>query len=229
MSNSTVNDEFLHGYVRNAEKIMIDNIPCEDYIAHEFSKEFLNKMEKMIRSEKHTIYFRKISIYTKRVAIVILISLCVALTTTLSVEAYRIRFFEIITEVFDKFTSIKFQKEGLLKGDEFIPIESDYVPEGYKISMKEINQYVQKIFYQDKTGKEIIYEQKLISSNSIIVDTENGEIENIKILDQKVTVLKNKGIYQVYWHDEINTYLLIGDIEEQEFLLMAKDIIEKNK
>ncbi len=229
MSKIIVDDKFLYKYVNNSVELMINNLPDECSIVYEFSDKFLSKMDKVVKRERVARYFVKFNNYAKRTAMIILILLCVALTTTMSVEAFRIRFFEIITEVWDEITSYIFENDNELINEKLIPIESDYIPKGYDIVEKRITEYVQRIFYQDNDKKEIIYEQKLISSNSIIVDTENSVIEYIKISNQEVSVLENKGIYQVYWYDELYTYVLIGDIEKQELLLMTKSIIKKNK
>lgn len=229
MSKIIVDDKFLYKYVSDEVELMVNNLPDENSITYEFTDVFLCRMDKVIKREKVTRYLMKFNTYAKRAAMIILIVLCVALTTTMSVEANRVRLFEVISEVWDELTSYIFKNDNDLINDKLVPIESDYIPKGYEIAEKQITEYVQRIFYQDKTGKEIIYEQKLISSNSIIVDSENSVVKNIKISNQVASVLENKEVYQVYWYDELYTYVFIGDVEKQELLLMAKSIIEKNK
>ena len=68
-------------------------------------------MNKLIRQEKRTPFMRSFINYSKRVAVIFLIFVTIAFATTMSVEAYRVKFFEIVTEVWEEFTSIIFKSK----------------------------------------------------------------------------------------------------------------------
>ena len=194
-----INDEFLQTHMENMENFILDSIPDESELNHQFSKRFLRKMERLLKYERYRLTKHNFFHYAKAVAVVIFLMTTVFLVTVLSVEAYRIRFFEFITTVWQEFTSVT------------------------------INQYENVIIYIDVDGREIYYAQQLATQSEYIFDSENVNTEIMEIGEQLLYCLENKGIIQLYWYDKSHIYSMIGQIEQVELIKMAENIITKQK
>ena len=102
MNKYVMDDDFLYKYIKSAENIMIDSLPKEEALSHNFSKRFQKKMNKLIREERRSPFIKTFVNYSRKVAIIFLIFISIAFATTMSVEAYRVRFFEVVIEVWDQ-------------------------------------------------------------------------------------------------------------------------------
>lgn len=229
MSKHIVDDDFLYKHMRKAEIKMLDSLPKEEELSHKFSKGFEKKMNKLIKEEKRKPFMRSFVIYGKRAAAIFLIIVSIAFATTMSVEAYRVRLFEVITEVWEEFTSITFKSEKGVSDSKLVPIKSDYIPEGFSIVEEELSDYMNLILYTNSNNIEIIYEQSLISDGEIILDTEGAEVKTISIENQEINYFTNKGVNQVYWNDDNYTYTFISSIDMEELFKMTKSILKNKK
>ena len=176
-----INDEFLQTHMENMENFILDSIPDESELNHQFSKRFLRKMERLLKYERYRLTKHNFFHYAKAVAVVIFLMTTVFLVTVLSVEAYRIRFFEFITTVWQEFTSVTIYSNDNVELDILTPVESSYVPQGYKVYERKINQYENVIIYIDVDGREIYYAQQLATQSEYIFDSENVNTEIMEI------------------------------------------------
>lgn len=229
MSKHIVDDDFLYKHMRKTEIKMLDSLPKEEDLYHKFSKDFEKKMNKLIKEEKRTPFKRSFVVYGKRAAVIFLIIASVSFATTMSVEAYRVRFFEVITKVWQEFTSITFKSENDISDSKLVPLNSKYIPNDFSILEEDLNDYVNMIIYTNSDNIEIIYEQSFISNGEIILDTEGVEVKTISIGNQEINYFSNKGVNQVYWNDDNYTYTFISSIDMQELFKMTKSILKNKK
>ena len=225
MNKYVMDDDFLYKYVKSAENIMIDSLPKEEALFHNFSKGFQKKMNKLIRQERRSPFIKTFVNYSRKVAIIFLIFISIAFATTMSVEAYRVRFFEVVIEVWEEFTSIIFNDKQNIDDGKLIPVNPTYIPDNFKIIEHEINSYEQFIYWQNDNGIEIMFEQAKITANSIITDTEGIDIEELLIGEQKIIYFTNKNINQIYWNDSNYIYTIISEYDKNELLNMVESII----
>ena len=225
MNKYVMDDDFLYKYVKSAENIMIDSLPKEEALSHNFSKGFQKKMNKLIRQERRSPFIKTFVNYSRKVAIIFLIFISIAFATTMSVEAYRVRFFEVVIEVWEEFTSIIFNDKQNIDDGKLIPVNPTYIPDNFKIIEHEINSYEQFIYWQNDNGIEIMFEQAKITANSIITDTEGIDIEELLIGEQKIIYFTNKNINQIYWNDSNYIYAIISEYDKNELLKMVESII----
>ena len=85
------------------------------------------------------------------------------------------------------------------------------------------------MIYTDDAVNEIYYAQNLLTQGEEIRDTENAEISTVTLDGQKVMVVKNKGVTQIYWNDRACAFSLISNIGEEELLHMAETVINQGK
>lgn len=227
MSKHIVDDDFLYKHMRKSEIKMLDSLPKEEELSHKFSKDFEKKMDKLIKEQKSTPFMRSFVIYGKRAAAIFLIIAAISFAATMSVEAYRVRFFEVITEVWEEFTSIRFESEEEVIDGKLIAINPEYIPETFSILEETLSDYVNKIIYVNMIDEEIIYEQRLISDGEIIFDTEGVEVKTMNIGDQTINFFTNKGLSQIYWNDDLYRYRFSSTIDMEEIIKMTKSILNK--
>ncbi len=229
MSKYVVDDEFLYKYMKSVENIMLDSLPKEEELSHEFSKRFEIKMNRLIRQERRSPFMKSFINYGKKIAIIFLIFISIVFATTMGVEAYRVKFFEVITEVWEEFTSIIFKSKENIKDGKLIPVVPEYIPKGFFILEEKTNDHICSVIYVNTDNEEIFYEQRMLSHGEVLLDTENIEVETMEIGNQSIVLFTNKGINQIYWSDDSYTYTLISSIDIEEIIEMAKSILENNK
>lgn len=225
--NRIIDDDFLYSHMKDAENLMMTAIPDEIELNHQFSKRFLRKMKTLLKYERRTPIMRSTVHHAKTAAAVFLIFLSIAFTTTMSVDAYRIRFFEFVTTVWDELTSIVIGSSENADHDTLSPIAPTYVPIGFEIIDQQSDQYENTIRYLHEDGVEILYSQQLTTQSEFILDTEGVEPNSVIIGSQEVYIFLNKGTTQLYWNDKFHFYHLISRCNENELLKMAESIIKK--
>ena len=107
--------------------------------------------------------------------------------------------------------------------------EPEYLPEGYTLLENQNLLVATQIIYSNSNGNELIFEQYVITSNELKVDTEGVEIEKITVDDNKALFYSNKGIHNLVWTDGVYGYKITGEIDKEVMLKIARSIILKNK
>lgn len=227
MDRYSIDDEFLYKHMKGTEDKIIDNLPNEEDLSHNFSKKFKSKMSRLLKEEKRSPFFNKFVNYGRRVAIICLIAISVIFASAMTIEAYRERFFDKVIEILENYTSITFHTDEDVIVEDLVPRAPEYVPEGFSVYEEETYTSAYVVRYKNEEDVEIFYEQST-ARGQIMLDTESIEAEYVKIDNQKVMTYSNKGFNQLYWDDKLYTYYIISSIDMDELLIMAESII-KNK
>lgn len=222
-----INDEFLYTHMPKAEEMLLSKIPEENELSHKFSNGFNRKMKALLKYERRTPMMRRMVHHMKVAAAMFLITLTLTFGTVMSVEAYRIRFFEFVTQVLEELTSIVTHSDDNADHDTLVLASPSYIPKGYTVLEETSSQYKNTIIYTDEEGTEIYYLQKLLSQSEFIFDSEDVEPKEINIGESVGYLIINKGVTQLYWYDNFNTYTLISSLDEQEVIKMAESIQNK--
>ena len=128
MKSMEITDEWLYQYMPVVDNAMIKALESqvnEDYV---FSKHFERKMQKVIRLEAHPVLSGAQQIL-KSVAIFFTGIICAGLVLTLSVDAYRDKFFMTLKTLREDATQYNYssgEKDVVLT-----PTIPTYIPEGY--------------------------------------------------------------------------------------------------
>lgn len=221
-----IDDEFLYAHMPQVEKVMLERIPLESELSHQFSKRFNRKMKALLKYERQTPAMQRFAHKMKTAAAVLLIALSIVFGTVMSVEAYRIRFFEFVTEVWEELTSIVIHSNNNADHDTLMPIIPSYVPAGYSIIEQMSDKYENTIIYSNENGFEIYYSQRMLSQSEFILDSEDAKTKKIMIGSQETYLIVNKGTTQLYWYDDFSVFSLIGNLDETELIKMATSIIK---
>jgi len=128
--DNLISEEVFSDIVKKAESIMLQQIPNINEQAHTFTNEFEDKMKLLSKIANRKMSWNGFMRYVKKSVIIFLIILVTSFATIMSVEALRVRFFEIITRTFEKYTYIEFEKTNLATVDdkEYIFYEPSYIP-----------------------------------------------------------------------------------------------------
>lgn len=228
MNKYLVNDEFLYAHMKSAENIILDKLPKEDDLSHKYSKKFKRKMNRLLKEEKRSPSFNRFVNYGKKVAMIFLIVASVIFATTMSIEAYRARFFEKVIEILEDYTSITFDTDEDVVVEDLVPIAPEYIPEGFSVYEEEIHSTRNTVIYRNQEDIEIFYEQMILGHGQVILDTEGIEIEHIDIGSYEVMIFTNKGFTQLHWDNGRYMYSLISSIDRDELIKIAESIIMNN-
>ena len=181
---------------KEAEKIMLahfDKGSREDYI---FTEAFEVKMNKLIKNQRNSFSSRLV----KKIGVVILVVSLVG-TVSIGVEAARIKIIEVVTEIFEKFTSISLQvpEDGKYSEETQETYCPEYIPEGfYVIDQEEIFNDIH-ITYQNSIGEEILFRRIEVSANNLVIDTEDTVLEKLILDNREFYYYENKGIKNIIW------------------------------
>lgn len=221
-----ITDDFLYQNMPKAENEILNLIPDEHEIEHKFSWKFKRKMKIIIKQQARTPETKALIMQIKKIVAIFIITTSIVFSGIMSVEAYRIKFFNMIKEVWSELTSIVFWSNNSTNVYDFEPVSPLYIPNGYEILEQWQNEYENVIIYSDKDNNEIVYNQQLITQSEHIFDSENAQTKVININNTQVNVLTKNNTAQVYWTDEKSIFFISGK-DENEIIKMAESIIKK--
>lgn len=168
----------------------------------------------------------RVQLLSKRVAIFIAIALVGIFVTTMSVEAFRIKLFNIVTEVTDKYTKVSIVEtenglESQIDWDSYYAPE--YIPEGYTYSNSEYFGEIKINFYSDASGKEIQFSQTPVNPEYQI-DTEDAVVTEVIINAEKGILAQKEGLLTLIWTTDEKTFHIIGEMERDQIIKMAESL-----
>lgn len=226
MKQMEVTDELLYQYMPIADEMDLDALEAE--IADEeivLSKKFERRMKRLMWKEEHK-WVAGFGKFMARVAVVLLCVLGVSLAVTMSVDAYRSKFFQTVQEIWED--SVVHTYDVGEEGQEFVPHEPSYIPEGYEeVRRVETGKSV-SIEYANEENNYICWDQELIKYRTWnILDTEySTKIEEIINDGILVICFYQDGFINAYYEKEQYIYILAADDLEKEQIEKIFESIE---
>jgi len=187
--------------------------------------------EKSELNERKEQLRRRVSKIGKRAAIIVVVFSLLTTAATLSVEAFRIKLFNMIIEVSEKFSFIHFGETNAVDLADKLPADWDscyptVLPDGYEFKSAFAGTDFKYIIFENRESKEIYFSQSDITHESQL-DTEDAEVAEIEINGMEgLTVVKGDYCI-VYWHDNSKLFYLDGYAGKSVLLKVAESIIEK--
>ena len=228
MDKYEITDYLLFQHCANAENFILEQIPDEEDIDYEYPKEFEKKIKKIIKEEKRRSFLNKIYLYTKKVAVVFIAFLISLFTVTMSVEALRTKLFDMVKDVYEKFTIYKFKiDENDNKKVNFLDKKSiNYLPNGFEeVERVEYNNDV-AITYSD--GEDYItFNYLLIENSNLYMDIENAKINKVQINNFYADYIEKENKSRLVWQDENILYdLKLDYINKDKYLDIKSELIK---
>jgi len=196
---------------------------------HVFSDSYKKNMKKIIKKYSPTPFQNKLLKLGKHAIVVLIFIILINGILITTVEGYRQRAFKIITNIYEKFTSLVIEVEEPIDIEnlELYFIEPTYIPDGFQLMDDFKTDITRTIDYRNE-DKIILFEQSIIINMGAMVDTEDTAIKEMVVNKQPIKYFFNKGMCNAYWNDDKYTYSLIAEVSSQDFTKIIEGII-KNK
>lgn len=224
-----ITDELLQKYVSIADKILYKDIPMQG--TYEFSDKFESRMEKLTGRAEHSKFYRTIADMGRRVAIIILAVLVLGFTVTMSVEAFREKFFSFIKyEVIGGFLEYQFEIEEDEDNTSGHVKSLQYIPEGYTLTDFCHELPVWYEMYTGQNGEMIMIDNTLISDGMVMgMDSEYDLEEHLVIQGHDAVYLVRygeRGYRKLYWFEKDMFYQVYTmlDVSKEEVIKVAENM-----
>jgi len=213
----------LHEAAQEAQRREMNNLLNEAALdKYNFSEEFYRKKTKLLKRSRKP-YYKLVNTAGKRAAVFILAIIVTLSTITLSVEALRMPLIEIITSIYERFTGVSYEYDAKLRNypkkieDVFLPKQ---VPKGYELVKSEYHDVAINTVFSNGTH-DLHFEQYIIVSTKITVDTEGVEVEALTINGNEALFFHNKGINTLMWTDGYYGYIAHGNLDKSEIVKLV--------
>ena len=191
-----ISDDMLYKYAAEARDAWLDTLPHKNEVPmHKFSRHFEKKMHKLIIEQRRSPSFNRFMRSTKRAAAVAIVILGITFSGFMTVEAYREKFIEMVTQVFQELTSFHFSS-ATETGEVFIPATFSYLPEGMKEITQEQNNLELYTRFETADGQILKITQTYIDENmqaSTIIDTEDADVTHFTVQGEDAISTTKKG------------------------------------
>ena len=198
-----VTDEWLYEKMPIVDAAMVRQLEVGTQKDYVFSDKFRKRMKRLIQKEKYMYAEKQLKKITQKIAAAALVMLVGALTVTMSVEAYRVRFFHTIKMVLDGNISIYSYESDEEKISDTI-LKPQYIPDNYRLNEEKITDTTSVLEYGN--GKK-----------QMIFDTNYNSVEQIRI--NGMTVFLYRYTDETFWaYGEYGNsiYVLAGDTIQKE-------------
>jgi len=195
----------------------------DDGVEVEFSEEYKAGKAKMLKEYNRKTAIKKSLKISSRIAIIVLcISILSGGIAVVSVDALRIKVFNMVIEIFHTYSKMNSNKnEGYRFSNDDITLE--YVPNGFEIETNtKFDDRISLRFSENDrffNVSVIIYEED--GDNNI--NTQETEIIEIDINGYDGSFISNNGINILTWHDDDYTYKFSGNMERNELKKIAEN------
>lgn len=224
MKQMEVTDELLYQYMPIADEMDLDALEAE--IADEeivLSKKFERRMKRLMWKEEHK-WVAGFGKFMARVAVVMLCVLGVSLAVTMSVDAYRSKFFQTVQEIWED--SVVHTYDVGEEGQEFVPHEPSYIPEGYEEVKRIEASETLNIEYQNKDFYLCWDQYKIKDGTWNIMDVDYNE-QIIKEIENGYIVvnLYDNDVIRAYYEKDQYVYVISAEsVSIEEICLIFESI-----
>lgn len=186
------------------------------------------KLKKVINNHSKRLY---------KVAAILFFLISIISVSVLNAEAIKIKLFNFIFDIHDKYTSIKLEPaDDMETGYITLNLEDVYIPtripEGFKLSGLTNNDQ-QKVLQYSNSNKSIIILQQFSSDCSLNIDTENADhIINVLINDSEGLLVEKENIITITWNYANRLFLMEFincELSQEEALDIAESVRLVNK
>ena len=223
-----VTDEMLYQNAAAARDIWLGTLPANCEISeHKFSKGFEQKMKKLIKNQGRPGWVKTSLLCLKRAAAVAMIALVVTAAGVVSVDAYRERVIQVVTQVFHEFTSYRFYTEGSDGYTQLPEVEFTYIPKGFELVESSVSETRAYYLYKNTDGKFFELNELLVWANGdygMILDTEDSQMERFFIGDSEAICNTKGSDTIVMWSSENIQFDVYGNIGVEEVKLIAQGV-----
>lgn len=215
----------------NTENLLEEHKDIED--PQSLNKWFMSYQIELRRKEireKRRIIARKIS---KRIAVILIVLSMITAFVSISVEAFRVKVFNLIIETSQKFSTISHQEKNQINIQEDLPSEwknyyyPTFLPEGYfLVSTSELNNTKFMNFGNDLNIK-IVFIQSDLSSQAQI-DSEGGKVMEVEINGNIGRIIEKEEITILSWNNNETGFIIQGNADKSTLMEFTSSLKKYN-
>lgn len=225
-----ITDEMLYRHAPEARDLWLSTLPSDaDIPEHKFSRRFERKMKRLIREQKRSPQANRMIRGLRRVAAIILVIGILSFSGLMTVEAYREKVIEVITQVFHDLTNYRFiSEESDSEQHVDLPdITFQYIPDGMEKVEDTARERYRYILYEAQDGNFFELTQTVIVDNSDyekILDSEDAITEEFYLGDSEAVLNTKNGTTTIFWTKDHILYSLCGTIDPTDLKAVAEKI-----
>ncbi len=207
-----ITDEWLYKYMPIVDAAIIRELEKDTDYDYQFSSRFEYRMKRLIKREAHP-WMRAFCRFSKRAALLFMCLLSSMFVITMSVQAYRTRFFETAKSIWEDsilYSYLVDQEQGDIQCN-----EPRFIPEGYQETERIVLEHWFSVTYTNKDGKIITWDQILVQDGGELIADIEYEQQVIKEVNGKNVVIS------LYLNGFVNAYCEYG---EYAYVLTAGDL-----
>ena len=202
----------------------LNSLDLSLYENYEFSKDYLNKKEKLIKNQSR-IYYPLIKTTGRRIASAIIAAAIMGTTTVAAYAPARNAVRNFFLRIFNDHTVVSVQHDSKDIGVHKRMIEKQYsitVPEGFVLDESESVSTSSNIglrYYSENKSESIYFDQYTADSYSSYYDNERGHFKTSSDkFGNEFMVYTNDDFINIMWDNGEYIFSLSGDISESEIM-----------
>ena len=225
-----ITDDMLYQHAPEVRDLWLSTLPSDaDIPEHKFSRRFERKMKRLIREQRRSPQVNRVIRGLRRVAAIILVIGILSFSGLMTVEAYREKVIEVISQVFHDLTNYRFisEESNLEQYVELPEITFQYIPDEMEKIEDTARERYRYILYEAQDGNFFELTQTVIVDNSDyekILDTEGAISEEFYIGDSEAVLNTKNGVTSIFWTKDHILYSLYGTIDPTELKAVAEKI-----
>lgn len=226
MGQIQLTDEFLYQCMPIIDEAMIKALEAQVDDTYQFSEKFEKKMKRVIWKESH-MWLKDFYCFVRRAAVFVICIIAALFILTMSVDAYRDKFFRTVKEIWEDSVLYKYFTDEVKQGT--LKKEPSYLPAGYREVERIDSEVLLSVVYENEAGEQIFWDCILVSDEGYsVLDSEYNEETIVKINGEYLTIWNNlEGRTMAYY--EYNEYIFIlnaNNLDSKEISNMFISIAE---
>lgn len=221
-----ITDDMLWEFAPQEERFLLHHFPQNPESVHVFSKEFERKMRALIRQEKRSPFLKVFILQSKRVAVVVFSATLIAFTAVMSIDALRVKFFKMVQNIFEKYSTISYEpvENTCIIETGFMEYEPTYIPSGYSLVNERVFTDSKHLTYKNSENDGIFFAQTLLEQADFDIDTEHAILQTIQINGEEAYYLPNETIELIIWDDGVYSFQVSAHLDKEELIKIAESI-----
>lgn len=202
----------------------LNSLDLSLYENYEFSNDYLNKKEKLIKNQSR-IYYPLIKTTGRRIASAIIVAAIMGTTTVAAYAPARNAVRNFFLRIFNDHTVVSVQHDSKDIGDHKSRIEKQYsitVPEGFVLDESESVSTSSNIglrYYSENKSESIYFDQYTADSYSSYYDNERGHFKTSSDkFGNEFMIYTNDDFINILWDNGEYIFSLSGEISESEIM-----------
>ncbi len=174
--------------------------------------------------------YKKHHKFTRWAAVLVVALIIPTLIATIGVEANRVKFFNVVMDVKDKFSTVKVQSdvsitpfdEGLIPDEWTTYYRPTYLPGEYQLREVSGDEVSKMMVFSDSDNT--IKLLQVSAETNIQLDTEKAGAMAIDLNGQEGIMVNKNGFITIYWHLEGVNFILTGEVNPGTMVEIAKGV-----